>query len=139
MPRGGRQIALIGDAELDEGACWEAIADPMVARLGEVMWVVDLNRQSLDRVVPDIAAGRLAAMFEAAGWHTVMVKYGPRLQQRPDLRARIDAMPNEEYQRLLRADAPELRDAASRSTSTTSTTPTCSPPSATSAAMTSRA
>ena len=70
VPRGGRQIALIGDAELDEGACWEAIADPMVARLGEVMWVVDLNRQSLDRVVPDIAAGRLAAMFEAAGWHT---------------------------------------------------------------------
>ena len=47
------------------------------------MWVVDLNRQSLDRVVPDIAAGRLAAMFEAAGWHTVMVKYGPRLQQAP--------------------------------------------------------
>ena len=52
VPRGGRQIALIGDAELDEGACWEAIADPMVARLGEVMWVVDLNRQSLDRVDP---------------------------------------------------------------------------------------
>src|SRR6201991_1078585 len=110
VPRGGRQIALIGDAELDEGACWEAIADPMVARLGEVMWVVDLNRQSLDRVVPDIAAGRLAAMFEAAGWHTVMVKYGPKLQGRPALRARIDAMPNEEYQRLLRADAAELRE-----------------------------
>jgi pyruvate dehydrogenase E1 component len=109
VPRGGRQIALIGDAELDEGACWEAIADPMVSRLGEVMWVVDLNRQSLDRVVPDIAAGRLAAMFEAAGWHTVMVKYGPLLRRRPDLMARIDGMPNEEYQRLLRADAPELR------------------------------
>ena len=83
----------------------------MVARLGEVMWVVDLNRQSLDRVVPDIAAGRLAAMFEAAGWHTVMVKYGPRLQGRPALRARIDAMPNEEYQRLLRAPTrSELRE-----------------------------
>ena len=109
VPVGGRQIALIGDAELDEGAIWEAIADPMVARLGEVMWVVDLNRQSLDRVVPDIAAGRLAAMFEAAGWHVEMVKYGPRLRQLPQLRARIDAMPNEEYQRLLRAGAGELR------------------------------
>jgi pyruvate dehydrogenase E1 component len=107
---GGRQIALIGDAELDEGACWEAIVDPMVARLGEVMWVVDLNRQSLDRVVPDIAASRLAAMFEAAGWHTVMVKYGPRLAREPELRARVDAMPNEEYQRLLRAGARELRE-----------------------------
>ena len=82
MPVGGRQIALIGDAELDEGACWEAIADPMVSQLGEVMWVVDLNRQSLDRVVPDIAAGRLQAMFEAAGWHAVMVKYGARLARR---------------------------------------------------------
>ncbi|HEX4690677.1 MAG TPA: 1-deoxy-D-xylulose-5-phosphate synthase N-terminal domain-containing protein [Solirubrobacteraceae bacterium] len=110
VPIGGRQIALIGDAELDEGACWEAIADPMVAKLGEVMWVIDLNRQSLDRVVPDIAAGRLAAMFEAAGWHPVMVKYGPRLQRRPALRERVDAMPNEEYQRLLRADARELRE-----------------------------
>src|SRR5918998_1167412 len=110
VPRGGRQIALIGDAELDEGACWEAIADPMVSKLGEVMWVVDLNRQSLDRVVPDIAAGRLAAMFEAAGWHCVMVKYGPRLAARPELRERIDLMPNEEYQRLLRAPAGELRE-----------------------------
>jgi pyruvate dehydrogenase E1 component len=110
VPVGGRQIALIGDAELDEGACWEAIADPMVSKLGEVMWVVDLNRQSLDRVVPDIAAGRLTSMFEAAGWHCVMVKYGSRLARRPDLRARIDAMPNEEYQRLLRADARELRE-----------------------------
>src|SRR4051794_7652355 len=110
VPRGGRQIALMGDAELDEGACWEAIADPMVARRGEVMWVVALNRQSLDRVVPDIAAGRLAAMFEAAGWHCVMVKYGPRLAAQPALRDRIDAMPNEEYQRLLRADARELRE-----------------------------
>ena len=120
VPVGGRQIALIGDAELDEGACWEAIADPMVARLGEVMWVVDLNRQSLDRVVPDIAAGRLAAMFEAAGWHTVMVKYGPRLSRRPALRARVDEMPNEEYQRLLRAGARELRERL-ESTSPTST------------------
>ena len=109
VPVGGRQIALIGDAELDEGAIWEAVADPMVAKLGEVMWVVDLNRQSLDRVVPDIAAGRLAGMFEAAGWHVEMVKYGPRLKRLPELRARIDAMPNEEYQRLLRADAGELR------------------------------
>jgi pyruvate dehydrogenase E1 component len=109
VPVGGRQIALIGDAELDEGACWEAIADPMVSKLGEVMWVVDLNRQSLDRVVPDIAAGRLAAMFEAAGWHGVMVKYGAKLARQPALRARIDAMPNEEYQRLLRSDATDLR------------------------------
>jgi pyruvate dehydrogenase E1 component len=115
VPRGGRQIALLGDAELDEGACWEAIVDPLVSRLGEVLWIVDLNRQSLDRVVPDIAAGRLSAMFEAAGWHAVTVKYGGWLAQLFEraggkaLRHRIDLMPNEEFQRLLRADPAELR------------------------------
>jgi pyruvate dehydrogenase E1 component len=115
-PPRGREIALLGDAELDEGAVWEAIADPWVARLGEVLWVVDLNRQSLDRVVPDIAFGRLAGMFEAAGWQVLTVKYGRRLESLferaggEDLRRRIDEMPNEEYQRLLRADPSELRE-----------------------------
>jgi pyruvate dehydrogenase E1 component len=115
-PPMGRQIALLGDAELDEGAVWEAIADPWVARLGEVLWVVDLNRQSLDRVVPDIAFGRLAGMFEAAGWQVITVKYGRRLESLferdggPELRRRIDEMPNEEYQRLLRAEPGELRE-----------------------------
>jgi pyruvate dehydrogenase E1 component len=115
-PPMGRQIALLGDAELDEGAVWEAIADPSVARLGEVLWVVDLNRQSLDRVVPDIAAGRLAEMFEAAGWQCLTVKYGSRLESLfglpggKRLRKRIDKMPNEEYQRLLRTTPEELRE-----------------------------
>ena len=110
-PRGGRQVSLVGDAELDEGAVWEAIVDPVVPHLGEVLWIVDLNRQSLDRVVPDIAAGRLAAMFDAAGWHVLTVKYGRRLSAVPALADRITEMPNEEYQRLLRAaDAAELRE-----------------------------
>ena len=116
VPQGGRQVALLGDAELDEGAIWEALVDPVVPRLGEVLWIVDLNRQSLDRVVPDIAAGRIAAMFEAAGWQTITVKYGRRLRELFErdggeaLRERIDAMPNEEYQRLLRTPAGELRE-----------------------------
>ncbi len=116
VPQGGRQIALLGDAELDEGACWEAIVDPVSTRLGEVLWIVDLNRQSLDRIVPEIAANRLIAMFGAAGWHTVNVKYGRWLDELFErdgghaLRRRIDRMPNEEYQRLLRADAGELRE-----------------------------
>jgi pyruvate dehydrogenase E1 component len=116
VPQGGRQIALLGDAELDEGACWEAIVDPVVPHLGEVLWVVDLNRQSLDRIVPEMAAGRLVSMFEAAGWQTIVVKYGRWLRElfaRPDgeaLRIRIDEMRNEEFQRLLRADATELRE-----------------------------
>jgi pyruvate dehydrogenase E1 component len=112
---GGRQYSLLGDAELDEGACWEAICDPMVAELGEVVWIVDLNRQSLDRVVPSIGVTRLQGMFDAAGWQVLTVKYGRLLEDlfgRPGggpLRARIDQMSNPEYQRLLRCPAAELR------------------------------
>jgi pyruvate dehydrogenase E1 component len=116
VPRGGRQVALVGDAELDEGAIWEALVDPMVPQLGEMLWIVDLNRQSLDRVVPDIAAGRIGRMFEAAGWETITVKYGRRLRELfsrdggESLQRRIDAMTNEEYQRLLRSSGAELRE-----------------------------
>ncbi|HEY3683804.1 MAG TPA: pyruvate dehydrogenase [Streptosporangiaceae bacterium] len=111
----GRQYSLVGDAELDEGAVWEAILDPGVAELGELVWIVDLNRQSLDRVVPGIAADRLRAMFTAAGWQVLTLKYGHLLQRLfaepggAELRARIDAMPNPEYQRLLRCAPAELR------------------------------
>ena len=112
----GRQYSLVGDAELDEGAVWEAILDPMVAELGEVCWIVDLNRQSLDRVVPNIGATRLQGMFAAAGWQVLTVKYGRLLEElftRPGgaaLRRRIDEMPNPEYQRLLRCNAAQLRE-----------------------------
>jgi pyruvate dehydrogenase E1 component len=115
VPPGGRHVALVGDAELDEGAVWEALVDPMVAHLGEVLWVIDVNRQSLDRVVPDIAVGRIGQMFDAAGWQTITVKYGRRLRElfdRPGgdaLRDRIDSMSNEEYQRLLRSPVADVR------------------------------
>ncbi|NMO03656.1 pyruvate dehydrogenase [Gordonia sp. TBRC 11910] len=111
----GRQYSLVGDAELDEGAVWEAILDPAVRDLGEVVWIVDLNRQSLDRVVPNIAAGRLEGMFGAAGWQVITVKFGALLERLftraggDALRERILSMPNPEYQRLLRCTASELR------------------------------
>lgn len=111
----GRQYSLVGDAELDEGAVWEAILDPSVVELGEIVWVVDMNRQSLDRVVPHIAAGRLHDMFAAAGWQVITVKFGKLLEalfERPggtQLRRRIVNMPNAEYQRLLRCTADEVR------------------------------
>ncbi|MFF5989923.1 transketolase-like TK C-terminal-containing protein [Prauserella flavalba] len=111
----GRQYSLVGDAELDEGAVWEAVLDPGVAELGEIVWIVDLNRQSLDRVVPNIAAAKLRGMFAAAGWQVIQLKYGRLLEElfaKPggsELRQRIDGMTNPEYQRLLRCDAAELR------------------------------
>lgn len=111
----GRHIALIGDAELDEGAIWEAVVDPITSCLGELLWVVDVNRQSLDRVVPNFEIKRRKAMFEAAGWHTIEVKYGRFLRELfsrdggEALQRRIDSMSNEEYQRLLRSPAEVIR------------------------------
>ena len=96
---------------------WEALVDPMVPGLGEVLWIVDLNRQSLDRVVPGIAANRIRDMFSAAGWNTITLKYGSRLRELfasqggELLERRIDAMSNEEYQHLLRLPPSELRQA----------------------------
>jgi pyruvate dehydrogenase E1 component len=97
------------------------MADPMVPRLNEVLWIVDLNRQSLDRVVPGIAGNRIRDMFAASGWHTIMLKYGARLRELFALQGgellerRIDAMSNEEYQYLLRLPASELREAVAGS------------------------
>ncbi|WP_375387120.1 pyruvate dehydrogenase [uncultured Amnibacterium sp.] len=112
----GRQYSLVGDAELDEGAVWEALLDPAVAELGELVWVVDFNRQSLDRVVPNISATRLQGMFAAAGWQVITLKYGHLLEELfareggSALRRRIDTMTNPEYQRLLRCTPQQVRD-----------------------------
>ena len=112
----GRFVSLVGDAELDEGNVWEAIGDPVVQGLTNVLWVVDLSRQSLDRVVPGMKAARLEQLFEANGWQVVEAKYGTRLQERfaapggDALRRHIDAMANEDYQALFGAPAGQLRD-----------------------------
>ena len=116
VPEAGRFISLLGDAELDEGAIWEAVADPAVASLGELLWVVDLNRQSLDRVVPDIQVRRLQGMFEAAGWQVITLTWGREVSalfERPgggELRMRLEEMPNEEYQRMLRVADVEVAE-----------------------------
>ncbi len=111
-----RFISLIGDAELDEGNVWETVAEEAIADLGNVIMIVDLNRQSLDRVIPGVRAGRLKALFAGAGWKVFEAKYGTRLSAAmagPNgdaLRNRIDEMSNEEYQVLIRLkDGAELR------------------------------
>ena len=83
--------------------------EPQTRGLGNVLWLVDLNRQSLDRVVPVIKAGALEHQFEAAGWQVLELKYGRRLREAfardggELLRRRIDEMPNQLYQSLFGA------------------------------------
>jgi len=111
-----RFISLIGDAELDEGNVWETVAEEAIQGLGNVIWIIDLNRQSLDRVIPGIKAARLKALFAGAGWSVLEAKYGTSLEAAMEarggdaLRRRIDSMSNEEYQSLIRViDGAELR------------------------------
>ena len=111
-----RYIAIVGDAELDEGSVWEAIAEPEMHGIGNLLWVVDLNRQSLDRVIPGIRVRAWREMFYANGWNVIDAKYGKKLQAKfnePNgelLRLAIDEMPNEVYQRLLRVPPQRLRE-----------------------------
>ena len=110
-----RYLSLVGDAELDEGAVWETIAEPALMGLKNVLWVVDLNRQSLDRVIPGIRVGSWREMFKANNWHVIEAKYGKQLQAaftRPHgelLQECIDELSNEAYQRLLRLSPERLR------------------------------
>ena len=110
-----RFIALIGDAELDEGNIWEAVADPATDGVGNVMWVVDFNRQSLDRVIPGIRIAQWRAQFEAAGWHVAEVKYGSKLKKAfaqsgsEVFKQWFDDIPNEQYQSLFGQKLEDLR------------------------------
>jgi pyruvate dehydrogenase E1 component len=112
-----RFVVMVGDAELDEGNVWEALGEEVVRHLGNVLWIVDVNRQSLDRVVADARPRQLADMFRANGWRVDELRWGRRLQSyfaRPAgdrLRARLEGATNAEYQRLLRLPAGSLRKA----------------------------
>ncbi len=114
-PSSGRFFAHIGDGELDEGCVWEAADEHLVEELDRCIWIIDLNRQSLDRVIPEIRIHRFRQMFSANGWKVVTVKYGDQLTELMErrgghaLRQRIDDMSNEEYQGLLRIPSEEVR------------------------------
>jgi len=103
----GRMIALVGDAELDEGNVFEALLEGWKHDLRNVWWVIDYNRQSLDAVVTDQLFGRFDELFSAMGWNVVTLKYGTLLQaafEKPGgaaLRQWIDDCPNSLYSALV--------------------------------------
>ncbi|MEB3417966.1 transketolase [Salipiger marinus] len=104
--RMGRMIALMGDAELDEGNIHECLQEGWKHDLRNVWWVIDYNRQSLDGVVREGLWSRIEQIFTAFGWDVVRVKYGA-LQRAAfaepggeALRDWIDACPNEVYSAL---------------------------------------
>ena len=77
----GRMIALVGDAELDEGNIFEAILEGWKQGLRNCWWIIDYNRQSLDAVIREGLWARYEALFQAFGWDVVILKYGSLLQR----------------------------------------------------------
>ncbi|HTC09218.1 MAG TPA: 1-deoxy-D-xylulose-5-phosphate synthase N-terminal domain-containing protein, partial [Acetobacteraceae bacterium] len=102
----GRQIAIAGDAELDEGNIYEALLEGWKHDVRDVWWVIDYNRQSLDSVVPDRLFGRIEGLFRDMGWNVVTIKYGRKLEAAfareggEALRSWIDDCPNSLYSAL---------------------------------------
>jgi pyruvate dehydrogenase E1 component len=102
----GRLVALMGDAELDEGNVFEALLEGWKHDVRNLWWVIDYNRQSLDGVVHDYLFQRIKDFFGTVGWNVVELKYG-KLQEtafeRPGgdaLRNWIDECPNQLYAAL---------------------------------------
>ncbi len=75
----GRMIALVGDAELDEGNIYEALLEGWKHNLRNTWWIIDYNRQSLDAVISDRLMPKLEITFENMGWDVVTVKHGRKL------------------------------------------------------------
>jgi pyruvate dehydrogenase E1 component len=104
--REGRMIALVGDAEMDEGNIFEALAEGWKHGLRNTWWVVDYNRQSLDAVVREGLWEKFQTMFRNFGWEVVIVKYGTLMRQAfaepggEALRRWIDNCPNALYAAL---------------------------------------
>jgi pyruvate dehydrogenase E1 component len=102
----GRMIALVGDAELDEGNIFECLMEGWKQGLRNCWWIIDYNRQSLDAVVREGLYDRFVQMFRSMGWDVVILKYGTLLEaafKEPGgerLRAWIDSCPNQLYSAL---------------------------------------
>ncbi|WP_204248220.1 transketolase-like TK C-terminal-containing protein [Kiloniella spongiae] len=102
----GRMVALVGDAELDEGNIYETLQEGWKNDLRNTWWIIDYNRQSLDGIVREGLFQRIEQIFDAFGWDVVRVKYG-HLQraafQEPGgekLKEWIDSCPNQLYSAL---------------------------------------
>src|ERR1044071_7868300 len=101
----GRFVALIGDAELDEGNIYEAIIEGAKHDVRNLWWIVDYNRQSLDATSADRMFERFDEIFRSCGWRVIELRYGKKLQaaldKNPKLKAWFESLPNAELSALL--------------------------------------
>ncbi|AUG54281.1 hypothetical protein [Thalassospira marina] len=109
LPKGekpGRMVALVGDAELDEGNIYEALLDTWKHDIRNVWWVIDYNRQSLDGMIDAHLFRVIGRFFRAVGWNVITIKYGRKLHEafaRPggkSLKKWLNESPNDVYSAL---------------------------------------
>ena len=113
----GRMVAVMGDAEIDEGNVFEAMLEGWKHDVRNLWWIIDYNRQSLDSVVTDRLFRRFDGIFRAMGWQVHTLKYGKRLQaafRKRDGKALerwIDDCPNSRYSALVYKGGAAWREA----------------------------
>jgi pyruvate dehydrogenase E1 component len=102
----GRMVAVVGDAELDEGNVFEALLEGWKHEARNLWWIIDYNRQSLDGVVNDALFAKIQSFFATVGWKVVTLKYGKKLEAAfaapggAALQRWIDDCPNDLYAAL---------------------------------------
>ena len=101
----GRFVALIGDAELDEGNIYECLIEGYKHDIRNCWWIVDYNRQSLDATSADRMFERFDEIFRSCGWRTVELRYGKKLaaalaQASGDCKSWLDELPNADLRAL---------------------------------------
>jgi pyruvate dehydrogenase E1 component len=102
----GRMVALMGDAELDEGNIYECLIEAYKHDIRNCWWIVDYNRQSLDATTAERMFRRFDDIFAACGWRVVTLKYGKAMEAAfaepggPELKAWIDEVGNADYAAL---------------------------------------
>ncbi len=102
----GRMVALVGDAEMDEGNIFEALLEGWKHGLRDCWWIIDYNRQSLDAIIREGLWERFQSVFENFGWDVVILKHGSLLRAAaeepggPKLLDWIDTCPNQLYSAL---------------------------------------
>ena len=102
--RRGRFVALIGDAELDEGNIYEALIEGHKHDVRNLWWIVDYNRQSLDATSADRMFERFDEIFRSCGWRIVELRYGKKLKATLDAAPKVKAW----FERLPNADLSAL-------------------------------
>ena len=102
----GKLVAVMGDAELDEGNVFEALLEGWKHDVRNLWWIIDYNRQSLDGVVNDQLFQKIQSFFDTVGWNVVTLKYGKKLEAARNgpageaLLQWIDDCPNDLYSAL---------------------------------------